>query len=1018
MPAHRSVGLACLLLLAAALRAEPAPLDPSLFRELAWRHVGPFRGGRTKAATGVPGRRGVFLIGAVNGGVFRSDDQGRTWAPTFDDQPTASIGAIAVAPSDPEVVYVGSGEGMHRPDLSTGDGVYKSVDGGRSWRHLGLSGAQQIPQIAVDPRDARRLFVAVLGHPYGPSEERGLFRSADGGATFEKVLYLDPETGAADVVIDPSDPRTVYASLWEAREAPWENGRFQGPGSGLYKSGDGGTTWRRLEHGLPGAREGLGRIGLGIAPSRPSRLYATVGARSGGGLYRSDDAGESWTCVNDDPRVTDRADDAAEVKVHPNDPDVVFSASIVLWKSVDGGRTFGALRGAPGGDDYQRVWIDPAEPETMIVASDQGAIVTVNGGRSWSSWYNQPTAQLFKVTADAAFPYRLCGGQQESGSACVPSRGPGGSITFRDWSPAGFDEYGQAAPDPLDPDVVYGARVERWDRRTGQRQEVGPVAGSPPGYRVLRTQPLLFSPTDPRTLFFASNVLWSTRDGGRTWAQRSPDLARPAWEVPANVGKYRAEVRPSRRGVIYALAPSPRDPGTIWAGTDDGLLHVTRDGGKRWRDVTPPLLKPWMKVAGLAASHQDPATAWAAVNTLRLDDLNPHLLRTRDGGASWTETVAGLPAGEVVNVVREDPRRAGLLYAGTERGVHVSFDGGDRWLPLRQDLPATSVRDLVVKDDDLAIATHGRGFWILDDASPLRELGPAALAGAAHLFRPARATRVRWSLNTDTPLPPDEPAAQNPPDGATLHYWLARRPAGPVAIELLDTRGALLRRFASDDPAAPPADEGHVPRYWMRPARPPSAEPGLHRFVWDLHLPPPAALRTGFSMAAVPGETPRGPLGPWVLPGRYQVRLTVDGQRWTQPFELRMDPRVRATAAALRLQYDLSVRVVRALEENRAALAEVRARRAALEGSAAPEAPALRARLEALEGSGGDRRGPPGRGERPQALAPQNSRLVELLERLQEADAAPPPVLVRAVEAALREGDALSRSLAALPRVD
>ncbi len=624
--------IVALLLCALAARAEDT------FRELRWRSVGPYRGGRTKAAAGVPGKPGLFYVGAVNGGVWRTDDFGRTWTPIFDDQPTGSIGAIAVAPSNPEVIYVGSGEGLQRPDLSTGDGIYKSTDGGKTWRHLGLRDAQQVPQIAVDPRDPDRLFVAVLGHPYGPNEERGVFRSLDGGATFEKVLYRDADTGAADVVLDPSDPRTVFASLWESREGPWENGHFEGPGSGFYKSTDGGATWRHITQGLPDFEHGhLGRIGIGIAPSKPRRIFATVAAKTGGGLYRSDDAGESWSRSTDDERVAERADDFAEVKVHPKDPDVVFTASVVAWKSTDGGKTFAAFRGAPGGDDYHRIWIDPVNPDVMLLAADQGAIVTVNGGSTWSSWYNQPTAQMFHVTADAAFPYRLCGGQQESGSACVSSRGSDGEITFREWHPAGFEEYGYGAPDPLDPDVVYGGKVSRHDRRTGQTQDVSPVASPRPDYRTIRTQPLVFAPKDPRTLYFASNTLWKTRDGGRRWTRISPDLTRKTWEVPGNVGKYRGteEAKPVQRGVIYAVAPSPVDGQTVWVGSDDGLVHVTRNGGKSWRNVTPRELRPWAKVSILEAGHFDAQTAYAAINTLRLDDLRPHVYRTQDGGKSW-----------------------------------------------------------------------------------------------------------------------------------------------------------------------------------------------------------------------------------------------------------------------------------------------------------------------------------------------------------------------------------------------
>ncbi len=982
-------------------------LAASLFGELRWRAIGPYRGGRTKAAVGVSRKPGLFYIGAVDGGVFRSDDYGRTWTPIFDDQPTGSIGALAVAPDDPDVLYLGSGEGLQRPDLSVGDGVYKSTDGGKTWTHLGLRDGQQITQIALDPRDANRLFVAVLGHPYGPNEERGIFRSIDGGRSFQRVLYKDEDTGGADVLIDPADPRVVYASLWEARQAPWENGEFAGPGSGLYKSTDGGTSWKQLTRGLPDwEHDRVGRIGIGIAPSRPSRLFATVQTKESGFLYRSDDAGESWTRICDDPRVAERPDDFAEVKVDPQNPDVVYTASVVVWRSTDGGKSFLAFRGAPGGDDYHRIWIDPARPQTMVIAADQGAIVTVNGGESWSSWYNQPTAQMFHVTADDAFPYRLCGGQQDSGSACVLSRGQDGAITFRDWHPVAVEEYGYAAPDPRDPDVVYGGKISRWDRRTGQAQDITPVPLRTPGYRVVRTQPVLFSPTDPRTLYFASNTVWKTRDGGRTWQRISPDLTRKTWEVPRNVGKYKGseEAKPTQRGVVYALAPSPRDGRVIWAGTDDGLVHVTRDGGAHWQDVTPGQLVPWARVSILEAGRFDTQTAYAAINTLRLDDLRPHILRTHDGGKTWREIVRGLPDGGIVNVVREDPVRRGLLYCGTEQAVYVSFDDGESWQPLRLDMPATSIRDLIVKGDDLAVATHGRGFWILDDVEPLRETTDAVVQEPLHLFAPQPALRIRWNTNTDTPLPPDEPMVRNPPDGAIVDYFL--KDAAKVQIEILDASGRLVRRFSSDEPAPPPKDEGNVPRWWIRPPQPPSGEAGMHRFVWDVHWPPPPSLEPGYPIAAIPHDTPREPRGPWALPGRYTVRLTASGQTATQPLTLRMDPRVKTPDAALRQQFDLSQRLADALREDFALIEEVRAARKQNPGDKA---------LEAVEGRIEEHR--PWAKQEPPSLVAWNARIATVYDLLQSTDAAPTPQIVGAARQVLKEtAELFARARQALAR--
>ena len=890
---------------------KPASLITACCGEMRYRMIGPHRGGRTKAAAGIPDQPHTFYVGVVNGGVWKSTDAGRTWAPIFDDQPTGSIGAIALAPSDPNVIYVGSGEGLQRPDLSTGDGIYKSTDAGRTWTHLGLRDGQQIPQIVVHPSDPNRLWVAVLGHPYGPNEERGIFRSTDGAKTFQKVLYQGPDIGAADVVIDPQNPEVLYAALWQARQGPWENGDFRGPGSGVYKSTDGGTTWRPINKGFPTfEQDGLGRIGLAIAPSNSNRLYATVEANQKDGLYRSDDGGESWAMVSANAVYTERASDFAEVKVHPTNPDIVFTGSIVAWKSTDGGKTFAALRGAPGGDDYHRFWINPKNPDIILIASDQGVVITLNGGATWSSWYNQPTAQFYHVSTDFNFPYRVCGGQQESGSACVASRSDHGRITYRDWRPVGVEEYGYVAPDPLNPDIYYGGKVTRYDWRTGQTQNVSPVPVRRGDYRVIRTMPVIFSPVDKRTLYFGSNVMWKTQDGGQSWTQMSPDLSRESWEPPPNVGKYAGtpDTKPTRRGVVYTIAPSPLDANTIWAGTDDGLIHVTRDGGKTWSNVTPPELTPWAKVSLMDTSHFDVNTAYAAINTLRLDDLKPHIYRTRDGGKTWTHITGGIPDGGIVNAVREDPQRRGLLFAGTEQAVYVSFDDGDEWHSLRLNMPATSIRDLVIKDDDLVIGTHGRSFWILDDITPMRQVGSRVAGADVHLYRPQDAWRVRFNMNTDTPLPADEPAGENPPDGAVINYVL-RAPVASVLVEILDSGGRVARRFTSEEKVEPLRDEGNVPRYWIRPPQPPGKTAGMHRITWDLHYAPPKAASYSFPIAATPGNTARVPTGPWAPPGGYTVRLTAAGQTLTQPLRLRMDPRVKTTPSGLDEQFRLSMRL-------------------------------------------------------------------------------------------------------------
>ncbi len=863
---------------------------PQFDSALEWRMIGPFRAGRTVGASGIAAQPNVFYIGVNNGGVWKTDDYGRTWNPLFDDQPTGSIGTLAIAPSDPATIYVGSGEGLQRPDLSVGDGIYKSADGGKTWRHLGLRDGQQIPALLVDPNDPNRVFAAVLGHPYGPNPERGVFRSTDGGVTWRKVLYKDEHTGAVDLAFDPKNAQIVYAVLWQARQAPWENGVFSGPNSGLFKSTDGGTTWHPLTGGLPGAAQGLGRIGIAVAPADGRRLYALVQSREAGGLYRSDDAGANWRRVNADPRINGRGDDFACVRVDPKNKDIVYSANISTYRSVDGGQTFTAIKGAPGGDDYHNLWINPDHPGILLLASDQGATISVNGGRTWSSWYNQPTAQFYHVITDNQVPYWVYGGQQESGSAAVASRGNNGAITFRDWHPVGAEEYAYIAPDPLHPDIVYGGKVTRWHRSTGEVESVRPRGD----YRYLRTAPLLFSPVDPHILYLGAQMVLKTTNGGDSWEPISPDLSRESYPLPASVASYgeAARAQATRRGVVYAIGPSYLNVNTLWAGTDDGLIHLTRDGGKTWNDVTPPGLAPWSKVSQLDASHFDDGSVYAAINALRLDDRKPHIWRTHDGGATWKEIVRGLPDA-AVNAVREDPVRRGLLFAATELAVFVSFNDGDDWQPLRLNMPATSIRDLVIHREDLVVGTHGRSFWILDDISPLRQIAPGAVSGAAHLFAPRAAFRLPRNTNTDTPLPPEEPAGKNPPDGAILYYYL-KSPAA-VTLEILDAAGRLVRRFSSADQPPANAPEANIPSYWIRPFQPLSGEAGMHRFVWDLHAAPQAGggrRGGGYPISAIYHDTP-GPQGEWMPPGTYTVRLTADGRSYTQPLLVKPDPRRR-----------------------------------------------------------------------------------------------------------------------------
>ncbi len=889
------------------------------------------RGGRTVALEGVATQPNLFYIAAVNGGIWKSENAGRTWTPIFDGEPTGSIGALAVAPSDPRIVYAGSGEGLQRPDLAIGDGIYKSTNAGATWTHLGLRDGEQIASMAVDPADANRLFVAVLGHPYGPNSERGIYRSLDGGANFQRVLFEDENVGGFDVVLDPQNSKVVYATLWAARQAPWEIGAsFEIPGSGIFKSGDGGTTWAQLSGGLP-AR--MGRAEVAVAPSDSNIVYAYADVEAkgqdAGALYRSDDAGAHFARVNDAAEIAQRGDDLISLAVDPHDPQTVYLTNTSTYRSTDGGRTLVAIKGAPGGDDYHSVWINPHDSRIVALASDQGATISVDGGASWSSWYNQPTAQMYHVNADRRFPYWVCGGQQESGSACVRSRGDWGETTERDWHPVGAQEYGYVVPDPRHPGVLFGGKVEKFDERTSQTQEVSPIALPSKRYRTVRTEPLAFDPFDERRLFFGSNVIFVTENAGQSWRPISPDLTRAHPGVPAVLGSFETDdpQHGTHRGVVYALAPSHVRDGTIWAGTDDGLVWITRDEGAHWKNVTPPALTPWSKIAQIDASRFDDDTAFIAVNRFRLDDLRPYVYVTRDGGATWRLAINGLP-NQPVNAVRQDPVEPRLCYAATENGVYVSFDSGARWQALQFNLPHTSVRDLIVHENDVIVATHGRGFWILDDVEPLRELARVVILRqaqddirqaqddkGAHLFAPARTYRVQRSTNTDTPLPPEEPTGENPPDGAIIDYVLAS-PARRVAISIYDGSGRQVRRYSSDDAAPPPIPNLDKPAYWEQPFVRPATAAGMHRFVWDLREPPPHSLQEDLPISAVPHDTPRVPQGPLVVPGRYTVRLDVDGRTIARSFDVAMDPRVLISQRALEDQYLLARRIAALMDRS------------------------------------------------------------------------------------------------------
>ena len=1058
-----------LLALSATLASAQRP-DNS--RAMHWRQIGPTRGGRARALSGVPSQPNVFYIGYDNGGVWRSTDYGSTWQPIFDDQPTGSIGAIAVAPSDPNIIYVGSGAGIIRPDLAVGDGVYKSTDGGRTWTHLGLRDTQMIAMIDVDPRDPNRLFVAALGHPYGPNAERGIFRSTDGGRTFTKVLYKDEYTSGNDVRIDPSDPNTVYATLWQQQQSFIEGQGFGGAGNGIFKSTDGGATWKQLTEGLPS----IIQANIAVAPSNPRRLYATIaGTPPAGrgpatttgvvGFFTSTDGGEHWsmvvngaaggTNVKVDPRPLARigGGDLPTVTVDPKNELVVYSASVVMWRTEDGGMNWSAVRGAPGGDDYQKIWINPNDPKIILSVADQGAVISANRGLSWSNWYNQPTAAMYHVTTDNAFPYRVCGGQQDAGSACVASRSMDGEITFHDWHPVNIQEYGIAAPDPRDPDMVFASartNVSLYNRKTGQSTNVGPSAEQRAGGfgRNVRTMPIQWSPVNPNALYYTSNVVWKSTDRAKTWTRISPDLARQTWEVPATAGKYASTVTPAPLGSITALSLSPKSAGVIWAGTDDGVIQVTTDGGAKWTNVTPPSIKPWTRIFNIDAGHFDTQTAYAAANTLRLDDLNPHFYRTHDGGKTWSEINTGIAPGAVANSIREDPRKRGLLYAATDLQVWVSFDDGDHWQSLKFDMPAISVRDIKIKDDstclcsDLVAGTHGRGFWILDNLTSLRQEAEARAAesrGEPYLYRPATAVRVRFGTNDPTPWPPELPAGENPLPGGIIDYTLAKDASAPVTLDVVNSAGKVVRHYSSDDrvrdpnpaldpvaydkvcQATPSAPDCALPLYW--PAKPIrlSTRAGFHRFTWDLHYDAigedPDAGDEG-AQGAVPHHTYDQPYSPWAPPGNYTVRLTVDGRTYTQPLTLRLDPRVKTSTADLaqlnavtRETYDAAVAAHVAFEQARALSAQLEK----LSGAGVAQ---FKAQVDSLApASAGPRRRPGfggGGGGAPLNLETASNAIMAAAMAMQGADVAPTAGQVATAAKARVDGQRLMRSWTSL----
>ena len=925
---HPSIkGLICFLSLSLILPliggAYGQSPSPEMYAGLRWRSIGPFRGGRALAVAGIPSKPDSFYFGSVDGGVWKTDNAGLTWKPLFQHEPVASIGAIAIAPSDSSVIYVGTGEADMRSDISFGDGIYKSTDSGKSWEHVGLSDTQHIGKILVDPRNPNLLLVAALGHAYDGNAERGVFRSSDGGRTWKKVLYKNENTGAIDLAFAQDNPRTVYAALWQARRTTWSQyPPVGGPGGGIYKSTDEGRTWHQLTgNGLPSGQ--LGRIGL--AAGRNNVVYAVIDCKEGG-LYRSQDGGATWEHVSSDPRIWSRGWYFTRVTVDPSDPNTVWVPNVALYRSTDGGREFIAVKGAPGGDDYHNLWIDPQNTKHMILGSDQGAVVSLDGGNTWSSWYNQPTAQFYHVATDNRVPYEIYAAQQDSGTVGTASRSNYGSLTFRDWRSVGGGECGYIVPDPADPDIVYGGDnygiLHRWNAQTTQSETISPALLTPFGaniaerkYRFTWTSPIAFSPQNPRLMYYGAQYLLETTDGGSSWRKASPDLT--VW--PGTRGQ-------PHRGVVYTIAPSAVRVGEIWIGTDNGLIQLTLDGGKSWENVTPKGLMEWSKISLIEASHFDPATAYAAVDRRRLGDLRPYIYVTHNYGQSWTQITQGIAAPAYVHAVREDPLRRGLLFAGTETGIYASFNDGANWKSLQLNLPTTSIRDMAIEQSDLVVATHGRGLWILDDISPLRELNANVEASNSYLFKPRTTYRFRRSTNTDTPLPPEEPQGQNPPYGAIFYYWLKSTSTEPLTLEILDGSGKVVRRFSSAETPEPPVMSLYpVAPYWAKPVQKLSAEPGMHRFIWDLHYTAPKAVSHDFPIAAIPHQTPLDPQGALAAPGEYTVKLTVGAKTETRTLELRRDPAVTTSEAMLEAQLSLAVEITKAMDESYSGLTEARA---------------------------------------------------------------------------------------------
>jgi photosystem II stability/assembly factor-like uncharacterized protein len=903
--------------------------DSSLYAGMRWRQIGPFRAGRVSAVAGIPGDAATYYMGSPGGGVWKTVDGGVVWTPIMDSVPVASIGAIVVSPSQPDVVYVGTGDvSLVGAAVNVGKGVWKSTDAGRTWKHVGLDETEHIGTMWVDPKDPNVVVVAALGKTFSKNPERGIFKTVDGGKTWKKTLYKDEETGAIDVAFDATNTKVGYCALWHHLVTPGHTQDLINGASGgaIYKTTDGGDSWTPV--GGEGLPKEMSRIGVATALGG-SRVFAIVtGARGDGGFFRSDDGGATWVKSTTDSRVTGNGY-FSRVFLDPKNPDIMYVAQTSLYRSVDGGKTFISYKGAPGGDDNHALWIDPTNSARMIMASDQGATISQDTGASWSSWYNQPTGQVYHMSTDNRWPYWVYGTQQDSGSVATLSRGDYGAITFLDWDPVAAYEFGYIVPSPLNPNMVYAGGPGRGtvllDRVNRQVQTISPTLSRTSGeYRFAQNPPLAFSPQDGHVFYEGTQYLLETSDAGKNWKKISPDLTERPKSEEANaqdkVDAATAAARPMRtreatetlapvnRNAINCFSPSPVAKGEIWAGTTNGLVQLTTDGGATWKIAGPAGLSEFATVSMLEASHFEAGTAYASIDRHEENDFKPHIYRTRDMGKTWTEVDAGIGPEDFVRVVREDPKQKGLLYAGTENTSYVSFDDGGHWSALGLNMPTASVRDLQINGDDLVAATYGRAFWVLDDVASLRAIAAEGTAKALKetaLFKPARALRVQLDLNGDTPLPPEMPAGQNPPNGALIDFYLKTAPADDIQLAVYDMKGGLVREFTTkpgENVVEPPPN---VPDYWLGHPDPLTKKAGMNRFLWDLRYTPPAAMRHNYPISAMYGATPAEPQGALVVPGTYEVRLTVAGKTYKQPIEVALDPRVATPQAELQAQFEL-----------------------------------------------------------------------------------------------------------------